>query len=161
MEAGRVKVQGQAFEQMNWHDNHVHALAIDAGENGTGELVLDIDHITEWLCGEGNSFAFMVVPSTLTFHEVFNLAIAINYATPSIAIGPFSIHQVHRESIQYSNGYSSFKWRIELNCPNGEITFEAPGFSQSARGKPVRSEKQFMSAEERSQNPPNISLPNY
>ncbi len=146
----------ESFEQMNWHDNHVHALAIEAGEDGTGKLVLDIDHIAEWICCSDNSFAFMIVPSTLTFHEVSNLAIAINYAARSIGVTPFSIHQIHREPIQYPNGYATFKWRIELNCPDGEITFEAPSFSQISRCNAIRSEKQFLSVEERSQNPPDL-----
>jgi hypothetical protein len=138
------------FEEMGWHDNHVHAFTIRAGNDGTGELLLDIDHITEWLCEENGAYAFMIVPSTLTFHQVFNLVVAIDYASPSMAIAPISIHEIHREPLQYANGYASYKWRIELNCPTGEISFEAPGFSQLARAGAIKSQSQCLSTEARS-----------
>jgi hypothetical protein len=134
----------RSFEEMNWHDNHVHGFTIQEGADGTGELLLDIDHITEWLC-QGNTFAFLIAPATLTFHQVFNLVIDIDYTSPSKAIAPLSIHRVHRESFQYPNGHSSYKWRIELNSPRGEMSFEAPGFSQRATGDTIKSESQRLS----------------
>jgi hypothetical protein len=37
------------FEEMSWHDVHVHGLRIRAGDENGGELELDIDFIVEWL----------------------------------------------------------------------------------------------------------------
>jgi hypothetical protein len=39
------------------HDNHVHAVRLAEGEDGAGDLELDIDHIPEWL-PEGESFRY-------------------------------------------------------------------------------------------------------
>lgn len=36
------------FEKIQWHDNAIHGLRILEGET-SGELVLDIDFITDWL----------------------------------------------------------------------------------------------------------------
>jgi hypothetical protein len=138
------------FEEMNWHDNHVHGFALQEGKDGTGELLMDIDHITKWLCEDGGTFAFMIAPSTLTFHEVFNLKINVDYANPSMAIAPLSIHEIRRESFQYQNGCASYRWHIVLNSPIGEISFEAPGFSQRARGEAVKSKSQCLTPEVRS-----------
>lgn len=47
----------QQFEEMSWHDNHVHALRIVAGAYGSGELILDLDYILDWICGtDGSKF---------------------------------------------------------------------------------------------------------
>jgi hypothetical protein len=143
----------KAFSEFNWHDNHVHAFTIESGVDGTGKLLLDIDHITEWLCEEPVDYAFMVAPATLTFHQVFNLTVSIDYSSPSMAIAPFSIHQIHREALEYPTGYASFKWRIELNSPSGEISFEAPSFSQHVRSEAQRSKNQWLSREARQTTP--------
>ncbi len=43
------------FESLNFHDIHVHAIAIAESEQGTGRLTLDIDYILEWLCDTDSS----------------------------------------------------------------------------------------------------------
>jgi hypothetical protein len=81
------------FDEMSWHDNHVHGLRIREGEVGSGELELDIDHILEWLCPTGTTCSFRVAAATLTFLEVSDLRIDIDYATPGAGMTPFSISQ--------------------------------------------------------------------
>ena len=39
----------QQFNQMSWHDNHVHGFRLVAGTDGSGELILELDHIVEWI----------------------------------------------------------------------------------------------------------------
>ena len=45
----------QAVDETSWHDNLVFALLFTAGDVAKGDwrsdLVLDIDHICEWICG--------------------------------------------------------------------------------------------------------------
>jgi hypothetical protein len=72
----------EQFDEMSWHDNHVHSLRVLEGENGAGELLLDLDYILEWLkCTD--SMRFDLVPATLRFTGVTNLRIFLDYASPS------------------------------------------------------------------------------
>nr|CAP48331.1 putative integron gene cassette protein [uncultured bacterium] len=138
-----------AFEEMNWHDNHVRGFSIREGKSGAGELVLDIDYITQWNCEPDHSYSFLIQPATLTFHEASDLVITLNYASMTLALVPPAIHSISREPYQYPNGYREFAWRIEFNVPNGEITFKASSFSQQARGEAAKSDSQFLPAEVR------------
>ena len=137
----------QQFESMSWHDNHVHGLRLVEGQNGAGELVLDLDYIVEWLSGKG-AIQFRIVPATLRFTDVTNLRIALDYATPSAALGPFSIHTNERQD-EPRERYVAHVWRIFVNWPAGEITFEASGFEQRSTGEPIVSDMQHLSPAQR------------
>jgi hypothetical protein len=143
---GHVWTERQ-FGGMSWHDNHVHGLQIREGAYGCGELVLDIDYIEEWLCS-GPDCQFRIVPARLTFREVSALRVALDYATPTAALGPFSIHAIERREEQRER-YVAQVWRIALNWPVGEITFEAKGFEQRVVGAPVLSRTQWLRPAER------------
>ena len=137
------------FDKIQWHDNAIHAFRIIEGEI-CGDLVLDIDFIVEWLQSIEGAYRFRVAPSDLTFHEVSDLVISINYASASAAVGPMTIREIHRESITYPNGYSSFAWKIELNWPpNSFISFCSNSFTQSQCMEPVIIGAQYLSPEER------------
>jgi hypothetical protein len=132
---------------MSWHDNHVHALRIVEGDYGTGELILDIDYILEWV-QEPNGMVFRILPATLRFTEVTNLCISLDYSTPSAALGPFSIHAIERRS-EARERYIAQVWTIVVNWPVGEISFEASGFEQIGWGTQALSSTQHLLPEER------------
>lgn len=137
------------FEKIHWHDNAIHGFRILEGEL-CGDLVFDIDFISEWLSPVEGAFSFRVAPSDLTFHEVSDLIVSINYAAASAAVQPMTIHEIHRETITYPNGYSSFSWRIELNWPpNSFFTFQSRGFTQHQRMEPIITGAQYLSPSER------------
>ncbi|WP_116812869.1 hypothetical protein [Steroidobacter cummioxidans] len=137
------------FERMSWHDNHVHAIRCVEGENGEGELVLDIDHILEWLKGNEGGLRFRVQPATLVFHSVMFLRIAIDYAAATAAFGPFMIDGIERR-IEKREHYEAQVWRLPISWPGGQIEFEARGFTQTAEGLPlVTSSQQLTPAERR------------
>jgi hypothetical protein len=73
----------QAVDATSWHDNLVHALLFHVGDASTGdwrsELVLDIDHIVEWICGTEGDARFRVAPATLTFHDVTDLRVNFDF----------------------------------------------------------------------------------
>ena len=138
----------QQFEQMSWHDNHVHALRIVEGEHGSGELILDLDYILEWLKTEAGAFRFRIVLVTLTFRGVFGLRLTLDYATPTAAFGPFSIASIERRT-EARPRYEALLWRIAINWPAGDIAFEATGYEQRARGDEVIAESQCLSANRR------------
>lgn len=138
------------FDNLSWHDNHIHGLAVRGGEYGVGDLVLDIDFILEWLCdSRSGSCQFRIAPATLTFHEVSDLVIALNYAEPSATIGAASIGEIARVPHVYPNGYSSFRWSVTVNWPTGSIDFVASGFTQVLRASPILVSEQCLSAEQR------------
>jgi hypothetical protein len=133
------------FDEMSWHDNHVYALRIRKGDDGSGELELDIDYILEWLRPSETSLAFRLAPATLTFREVFDLRIEIDYAAVGAGITPFSISVIDREV----DDVGFCKWRVELGWPKGLISFSARGFTQILRSSPVVSECQSLEDVER------------
>lgn len=135
------------FDEMSWHDNHIHALRIVEVADGAGDLILDVDHIVEWI-KTGPNFNFRIVPVTLTFHEVMFLRMSLDYSTPTAAFVPFMIRGIERRA-EKRERYVAQLWKIDISWPNGEITFEARGFTQRANCGPVLSQGQCLSPEER------------
>jgi len=137
------------FGKIQWHDNAIHGFRILEGDT-CGELVFDIDFIAEWLPPLNGKYSFKVAPSSLTFHEVSDLVISINYAEASAAVQPMTIHEIQRESITYPNGYKSFRWKVDINwLPKSFFSFCSPGFSQLQRMEPITTEAQYLSPSER------------
>lgn len=138
------------FESLSWHDVHVHGLRLDtiSRDEGTADLILDIDYILKWEKA-ANGFVFTVSRAELVFHCVFRLKFALDYATPTAGTSPFSIDGIKREPLNYSTGFTSFRWHIPINWPQGSIEFEAPSFTQTLLGKPVVQSGQSLSSEHR------------
>jgi len=140
------------FDDRSWHDNAVYGLRLDLGDCGRGDwhadLVLDIDHIVEWLCGEGRQIRFRVAQATLTFHDVTDLQIAIDCGDSGgrTALRPLSIDGISRKRIEDQKiclDRPYYRWRITLNDPQGgAITFGASGFTQVLRAAPVLLDQQ-------------------
>jgi hypothetical protein len=135
------------FEEMSWHDNHVHALRIVEGEHGSGDLILDLDYILEWIQAP-QGFQFKIVPVNLRFRGVTNLRIDLNYAEVTAAVGPFSIHRIERRK-EVRDRYTAQCWEIDVNWPGGGLSFEATGYLQEAWGKVKVSERQHLMPGER------------
>ena len=73
------------FPNLSWHDNSVHAFRVIEGKNGVGELVLDIDHIVEWIESE-KRYDFRVAPAELRFRDVADLRMTLDYPATSAAL---------------------------------------------------------------------------
>ena len=139
------------FDELSWHDNAIHGFRILEGpDNCGGTLVFDIDFILEWLKDADNSFVFRVAPADLMFSQVSDLVISVDYATATAAVQPMAIHEIRREIVAFPTGHTSYKWQIEINWPpNGMISFQADGFSQTLRISPVDHGAQYLSPSER------------
>jgi hypothetical protein len=78
-----MAVDPQTGDEISWHDNLVYGLLFNVGDVAKGdwrsELVLDIDHIVEWICGTDSYAWFRVAPATLTFHDVTDLRVNFNF----------------------------------------------------------------------------------
>jgi hypothetical protein len=154
-----VKYTEAEFDRLFWHDCHIWAIELRAGDpdNGdwTSDLAFDIDFIVEWICGVGGGAQFRVAPATLLFHGVTDPRIAIDWgsAGSQVALHPVSIGNVERELIQNQKVYLDrpyYSWKIRLNWPaSSEIAFGAVGFTLTERAEPVLTDKQCLSLRER------------
>ena len=138
------------FDRMSWHDNHVHGLQVRSGADGLGEVIFDIDYIVEWLCAVGDvDHRFRVAPATLTFRDVSDLQLHLDYAAADAAVVPFSIGDVKRTWISFPTGAGTFEWTIEVNWPRGSISFHASGFIQVLCGPIQLTSEQWLESPER------------
>lgn len=139
------------FDNLGWHDCHIHGfrLAEAHADRGTAELEFDIDYILEWLRQDDARFRFRLAPATLTFHDVYALRVTLDYASPGAGMTPFAIDEIEREPVTHHPGDTRFRWRLPINWPAGEITFESTGFTQILRGEPIEHDAQSLPADRR------------
>jgi hypothetical protein len=147
------------FDDLSWHDNIVYGLRIDVGDPRRDEwhsnLVLDIDHIVEWVCGTDGGVRFLVAPATLAFHNVTDLRLAVDFGDSGgqVNMNELSIHEITRERVEDQKvclDRPYYRWRIALNLPSdGEIGFCASGFTQTLRAEPALLDEQRLPAAER------------
>jgi hypothetical protein len=116
---------------------------------GVAELHFDIDFIEKWLCDDDQSYRFLIAPATLTFHSASKLRVSLDFDAAQAGMTPFSIGGIEREPVTCAPGQRSFRWRLPVNWPTGEITFESPGFTQVRRGEPQLMTRQCLTASER------------
>jgi hypothetical protein len=138
------------FEELSWHDVHVHGFRLEGfnEEEGSADLVLDIDYILNWQ-KSGNGFLFTVCQAVLRFHGIFELKLELNYAAPSAGMCPFSVEGIEREVLVAPNGDRSYRWHIPVNWPQGSLEFQAPAFTQALVGEPHVQSQQFLAPEKR------------
>ncbi len=149
MSGSGVKVWTQDdFEEMSWHDNHVHGLSLAEGEHGSGTISFDLDYILEWIKRDSGDIVFRLAPADLTFHEVTNLVVHLDYDKPAAALSPFSLDSIVRIEERRAS-YTASVWKLNLNWPEGYISFEASGYVQTLRGDAVIKDQQVLRGEER------------
>lgn len=137
------------FDTLSWHDVRVHGFRIVEGDQGTAELVLDIDFILEWLPSEDGGHRFRIAQAILQFHEVFGLRFMLDYVACSAGMTAFSIDRIEREVIGDDERAQTYRWRIDVNWPEGFLEFEAPGFSQWLVGEIVEQDAQTLDPKQR------------
>ncbi|NKB49809.1 MAG: hypothetical protein GKS02_10680 [Alphaproteobacteria bacterium] len=144
------------FDDMSWHDVIVYGLQFDVGDASQGDwrsdLVFDIDYIAEWVSGGERGARFRVAPATLTFHEVSDLRIDVDFGDSGVStmMNELSIANISRTLVDDQKRFPDrdyYRWRIELNWPQGgEITFGGRGFTQTLRADPVLLDEQRLPA---------------
>ena len=145
---------GADFERLSWHDNHIHAVRFVVGDpeadDWTCDLVLDIDHIVEWVARPGGGMHFRIAPATLAFHGVTDQRIDIGWEPSGFRVcyGLPSIHEIRREPVPDQQVFFDrpyYHWTIALNAPqDGIISFGAYGFTQTLRATPVERDQQHL-----------------
>ena len=118
------------------HDNLIYGIHWRCAEPDRdlwrSELVFDIDHILEWVASEERCFRFLVAPAMLVFHDAGNLEMCLDCRGSDgyrRYLNELSIHNIGRQQI--ADAPRCFRWRIDLNMPQGgRICFEASRYSQ-------------------------------
>src|SRR5262249_12356697 len=132
-------------EDLSWHDNLIYGVRFEVGDadrnDWRSDLALDIDHIVEWLCGVDGGATFRVAPATLTFHDVTDLHIDLDFAdgTYPRTLNELSIDRISVVAVdtQFGGPGPYGRYTIALNLPQGgAIAFGASGFSQVLRSSP-------------------------
>jgi hypothetical protein len=134
------------FDQMGWHDVHVHAMAFATSEY---ELLMDIDYMFAWVDPEPPAvhYSFWMSPCTLIFRNVHSFNARIEWG-----LG-LEISHVAREdagtprNAEYIKENKEWKWIFD--CQEGEFSFVATGYTQITRRPPVRAASQHFPWTER------------
>ena len=120
----------------SWHDNPIYGIHWRCAEPDRGlwrsELVLDVDHILEWILSKERCFTFLMAPAILVFHDAGDLEMSIGCGASDgyrRYLSELSIRHIDRQPVAAEPG--CFRWRIDLNAPQGGlIRFTATRFSQ-------------------------------
>lgn len=131
------------FDGMGWHDNAVHAIALEPAQNDPGSLLLDIDYITEWgpCAVPGGLLTFWVSPATLVFHQAWDLVTDIDLRGWSFQPSISAIERSRSDTHRY------FDWVIAGDLFT--MRFGATGFTQYLRHAPVHTSRQRLPVHDR------------
>jgi hypothetical protein len=128
------------FSNLSWHDAPLHGISFDWS---SFSLILDIDYSLAWSEHAGG---FQLVPALLRFENVSKICVSFVAPNEMLFInrisreGPFPL-QAGAELREY------WAWFIVL--AQGQISFEATGFSQRAYGSIRVSKNTWLSTAER------------
>ncbi|MHC4441441.1 MAG: hypothetical protein ACYTF1_04220 [Planctomycetota bacterium] len=146
----KMKWNDADFEKMSWHDNCIHGFHFYS-EEWTSDLILDIDYIVEWVCGVDKICKFWISPATLTFHDVTDLKINVDWGDSGMQtiLHEMYIYDIQREKVKDQKiclDQNYYRWTIQIDVPmSGDgITFGATGFTQILRDEPILADDQFL-----------------
>ncbi|MDA1325887.1 MAG: hypothetical protein O3C34_14215 [Proteobacteria bacterium] len=136
-------------QNISFHDNLIYGLHLATPDPDASlwrsDLVLDIDHIVDWICGTDGGAQFRVAPATLIFHDVTDLKMSIDFdgSDHRQTLNELSIADITTQPASASGAGDYFHWRIALNLPQGgEIAFGASGYTLTLRANPVLLDEQ-------------------
>ncbi len=132
------------FEDMEWHDVQIHAIALANEFPQRTELLIDLDYILKWVdpIHANEYFRFWIAPATLVFEHVFDLSLHVQ--TEQLDC---QIDQITREAKITPRGAHTWLWTLKLH--HGEITFWSTGYKQHFRRQPILHNRQHFKREER------------
>jgi hypothetical protein len=119
------------FDQMSWHDNEIHAIALESALPEPGRLLLDIDYIVQGVLAQPSSrlLSFWICPATLVFDPAWDLTTDIDLRGWAFSLSLLSIQRSDPDE------RGNFDWTLE----GDQFTIElgSPGFTQYLRRPPV------------------------
>jgi hypothetical protein len=121
------------FDAMDWHDNAMHAVALEPVPDHPGRLLLDLDNIVEWVAPEppATTLSFWICPATLAFDRAWDLTTDIDLRGWSFQL---SLDAITRSGPD-ERGISDWT----LSGDNFSIALSARGFTQYLRRPPIHS----------------------
>ncbi len=132
------------FDEMYWHDVHIHALAFSCE---TFQLFMDIDYIFAWVNPEPPdvSYSFWKAPCTLVFSYVYDFTadietgfgLWIDKVIREDAGRPWNADYIKREQ----------QWIWTFECQEGEFSFHAIDYQLFVRAQPTQTKSQVFSWE--------------
>ena len=137
------------YELMGWHDCSIYGLTfLPFDEKGTTNLVFDIDYIFKWVnpTKPGQPFSFWVSPCTLIFKDTFDLTINVDSrggTTNMFEIADLTL----AEKVEQEKNNWIYEWNIDLQ--EGHIKLKSSGFDQIVRQKPIYTDGQTLTLEQR------------
>lgn len=146
------------YDPYRFHDNQIHGIAFRTADpdrnDWTSDLVLDIDHVLEWV-KDGERIRFRVQPATLTFHGVTDLRVHLDGTVEGHSVGValpwiLEIERTAPPGAPGDPGRPSFRWRIVLaSMPDGDLSFGSRGYSLELRGEPFLQDEQGLTFAQR------------
>ena len=128
------------FEIMGWHDSIINGIVfLTENEDEQSEMLLDIDYIFQWInpIPPSKYFTFQVAPCTLVFKDVSDLTIDIETG------------QLWQIELEIEGLYRTDDSHWTLATQQGDIKFEATGFTQYVRQYPKHISGQQLTLAER------------
>ena len=142
----------QHFEELSWHDNHVHGISFrNPEEDYSFDLIFDIDHVLEWIEIPNDGYEYIVAPATLTFHEVDKVVFDVKLAYKEDLAIDFIDRQEITTDAQRNVGDKLYRWKISLHSSQHDnvIVFESSRFTQELRREPIRSDDYRLNEKQR------------
>jgi hypothetical protein len=149
----RLEIDSSAFDQADLHDVDVYGFFLQKRGHET-DFILDIDYLAEWTLLENNRFEFLVVPATLTFLNVVDLQIHLDWGVSLRREEPYGvIHNLSGEVMIYDfrrfaytdpiyTERSYMRYELRFSEPlDGQISLGATDFTIIGRQDGVRSSR--------------------
>lgn len=143
MAAAKTVWTNADFDTMSWHDNAVHAVALEPAPDHPGRLLLDLDYIVEWIPPEApaTTLSSWICPATLVFDHAWDLTVDIGLHRWSLQLFLNAI----RRSGPDERGF--FDWILDGD--HFTIGLTAPGYTQYLRRAPILSLGYWLPVDER------------
>jgi hypothetical protein len=157
----RLEIDSSAFDQVDLHDVDVYGFFLQRRGDKT-DFILDIDYLAEWTLLENNRFEFLVVPATLTFLNVVDLQVHLDWG-PSLRkeepygvmddfLGEPTIYDFRRlaytDPVYTERSYQRYELRFSVPL-DGRISLGARDFTIVGRQEGVRSHHQTFDPDQR------------
>ncbi len=157
----KLEIDSSAFDQVDLHDVDVYGFFLQRRGFETS-LILDIDYLAEWALLANNHFEYLVAPATLTFLDVVDLQIHLDWG-PSLRkeepygvmdnfSGEISIYDFRRSAYTdplYAER-SYLRYELNFSVPrDGRISLGAKDFTIVGRQDLIRSDYMTLDPDQR------------
>jgi hypothetical protein len=131
------------FDAMDWHDNAIHAIAVEPVPDNPGRLLVDLDYIVEWVSptSPATTLDFWVCPATLVFDPAWDLTTDVDMRGWAFQL---FLNEITRSEPDERGNY---EWT--LSGDRFTIEVGSPSFTQYLRRPPIFSDGPWLSVEER------------